>query len=429
MQATVQTVVEPPTDSIAIDLAGQIMNDLLPGTDPSLPTKSFAPAKTDEGEDYSDLVPSKPAPAKPAEPAPAKPAEPAPAKPAEPAKKEEPEGLRPEDLKTQKKSELPDDLVPDDKVDALFQGKDKEKNAFLKERGFNKTLRTEVQQLREKLTQVEAAAQDSARAKELETQLEQERQKARQLEDELGKIDLTRSPAFRSQYDDKINQVGGKMVQTLISEGVDQNEAVQFVRQVIAETKPAARERLIRDMAPGLEGTLSGLALQIDEVTQTRAAALEKWRETQAALSEVETRQRVAEITGKVDEVTGAAVSEVLKLGNPYFMKTDDADWNKEVEQRVAQVKGVLLTGDFAKIAPLVAEGLTAADLRMRYSALLKQKREVDAELDAVLKGAPRLGTRAAPASFENPADSQAIKEGQSFEEAIMSDLTPPRRR
>jgi len=426
MQATVQQVVEPPTDSIAIDLAGQIMNDLLPGSDPSLPAKAPAePVKSAEAEDYSDLVPgSKPAaPAKPAEPvAPTKPA-------AEPAKKEEPEGLRPEDLKTQKKLDLPDDLVPDDKVDALFQGKDKEKNAFLKERGFNKTLRTENQQLKEKLQQTEAAAQDSARAKELETQLEQERQKAKQLEDELGKIDLTRSPAFRSQYDDKINQVGGKMVQTLIAEGVDQNEAVNFVRQVISETKPAARERLIRDMAPGLEGTLSGLAIQIDEVTQTRAAALEKWRETQAALSEVETRQRVAEITGKVDEVTGAAVDEVLKLGNPYFMKTGDTDWNTEVDNRVSQVKGVLLTGDFGKIAPLVAEGLTAADLRHRFAVLLKQKRELESELDSVLKGSPRLGTRAAPAHYENPAENQAIKEGMSFEEAIMHDLTPPRPR
>jgi len=273
-------------------------------------------------------------------------------------------------------------------------------------------------------SKVDASTKEEA--EKLKAEVDASKKRIEELENDLGKIDLTRSSSFREQYDDKINTIGGRMVEILSKEGVEQPEAIGFVRQLLSEQKQSVRERLIDDMAPGLKGTLSALTIQIDEVVQKRNAAIENWKATTAALEETEARSKVAKITGKVDEIVTSAVDQVRKLGNPYFKQTDDEDWNKEVSDRQNTLKGILLTGDFEKIAPLVAEGLTAADLRVRYSKLLKSKRAVEKELEAVIKGAPRFEQRARSSSTSAPIDEGP--HSVPLEDAITNDLLPPKR-
>jgi hypothetical protein len=319
------------------------------------------------------------------------------------------------------------DVIKDDEVEQVFRGDEKQKAAFIKERASKKALKEQIKEMQAKLSQAQVDETAKAEADRLRAEYEQSQARIKALEDDLGRLDLTRSPEFRKQYDDRLNQLGGKMVEVLSQEGVAADEANKFVREVMAERRPSARERLIDDMAPGLKGTLLTYATQLDEVVDSRAAAIEKWKETASALEEVQTRQRVSELTGKVDEVAAAAVSEAKNLGNPYFMEIEgNSDWNLQVANRINQVKGLLLTGDFAKLAPLVAEGITAADLRSRYATLNQKLKAAEAELQDVLKGSPRLGGQPqAPGAPREPLKFGAAP----LEESIYQDLLPPQRR
>jgi hypothetical protein len=427
MQASVQEVSPEVVENIGDDLFSGITGDLLPGASAASPQINPRVEKQDEGAednpeslDISDLMPG------------SVPAEPKQEKPAPKAEESKPGELKPEDVldaSTLASDKLPEDLIREEDADKVFKGDAKAKGAFLKERAYNKTLREQLKDAQSALMAAKADAVAATEAEKFKTEVEEYKKKVETLESDIGKLDLTRSPTFRQQYDDRINQIGGKMVEVLAKEGVDQNEAVQFVRQLISEQKPSVRERLIDDMAPGLKGTLSALGIQVDEVVQNRAVALENWKSTAAALEELDTRKRVADMTGKVSEYVSAAVEEAKKLGNPYYVETKDEAWNQEVAQRQDALKGVLLSGDMSKIASFVAEGLTAADLRVRYAKLLKQKRETDSELDAVLKGSPRFSGRPQTPTSGLAEPKRSEVHAVPLEDAITNDLLPPKPR
>ena len=309
--------------------------------------------------------------------------------------------LTPESLAQQaktKEGDLPDDLLKEDEIDKLPEKKQRE--AFAKERAAHKQARQRLQELSDKVNELSSKAQDAEQVQELRQQIEQKDSELKKISDEMAKIDLTRSPEFKKQYDDRMNQVGQKMVKTLVDEGVEQSEAVQLIRSLVAETKPSVREATLDEAAPGLKGTLIAYLNQFDEVSQARGLALEKARETAASIDEAETRGRLASLSGRVDEVTDRAVKDAVALGSPFYKKVEGdeyKEWNDSVDQRIAALKGSLLNPDLDKLAPLVAEGLTAADLRNRYAGLLKQYRTLETEYKEVVGQAPGLGQNPTP--------------------------------
>lgn len=443
MQTTVVENKETPPGLIAEEITAGIMDDLLP---PGAGSPAAAPIE------IPDPITSgrEPALGQPAATPPLKtPPAPASAKAGEPVSPTELRGTaKPAAPKPADGDDQPAHLIKDNEIDAAFKNDPKAKQAILNERGYNKELRGEVKTLKgendtlkTKVAEYEAkladlqgkTSVDPNMQKEFESvkaEREQLRTELAKLQDEIGKIDLTRNPSFKAQFDDRINAVGGKMVRTLASEGVEAAEAESFVKRLVAERRPSARERMIRDYAPGLEGTLTALTLEIDAAVQERAAALEKWKDTAAGLQETEARSRLAALTSKVDDTVKTAVDEVVKLGNPYFMRVaDDPEWNAEVAKREAALRGILLTGDYAKIAPLVAEGMVSADFRARYVQLRDKYNEVVAQLEEVTRGGGTGFYGGAPRGGEGGAPAPSVPEGMPLSEAIEQDLRPPVRR
>lgn len=441
MDPSIQEEPKEVVENVGSDLFSNIAGDLLPGSEErdakrvaesnedsegEDSTPDFANSNSDEsGVDISDLMPDEAPAEKEEKEEEAKPA-------ASPEEKKE--GLSPEDVADASAlagDDMPDDLLKEEDTDKVFKKDIKAKDAFLKERAYNKSLREQLKQAQSELMAAKSDSVDPAEVSKFKEEIESYKEKVEKLEADIGQLDLTKSPAFREQYDDKINQIGTKMAKLLTQEGLDQAEAVQFVRQVIAEQRPSAREQLINDMAPGLSGTLAALGLQADEVVQARAAALENWKETSAALEETNIRKQTAQLSEKVEEYTQSALEEAKKLGNPYYMDGKTEEWNAQVQKRKEALKGILLSGDMGKVASLVAEGLTAADLRGRYAKLLKDKREVDAELASVLKGSPNLSGRPSTKGVDSNPPPTGNREKEShavpLEDAITNDLLPPK--
>ncbi len=309
-------------------------------------------------------------------------------------------------------SKLPDELIKDNEIEK-FPDK-KQRDAFAAERAAHKQARQRLQELTEKVNELSSKAQDAEAVQELRQQIEAKDAELKKVSDEMAKIDLTRSPEFKKQYDDRMNQIGQKAVQVMVSEGLDQNEALQLVRQLVAETKPSAREALLDETMPSLKGTVLAYLNQFDEVSEARALALEKAKETAAAIDESETRGRLAALAGRVDETTDKAVKDAVALGSPFYKKMDGddyAEWNSAVDNRINTLKGVLLKPDLDQLAPLVAEGLTAPDLRQRYSGLLNQYKALEAEYKEVVGQTPNLG-RNPTAQAEAPPQKRELNIG-----------------
>lgn len=443
MDVSVQEEPKEVVENVGSDLFSNIAGDLLPGSEErdakrvdaesgadageDAPSPDFTNSNSGESEvDISDLMPGE-APAKEETTPVEKKTEPA-------ASDEKKEGLSPEDVADASAlagDDMPDDLLKEEDTNKVFKKDAKAKNAFLKERAYNKSLREQLKQAQSELMAAKSDSVDPEEVSKFKEEIEAYKEKVEKLETDIGQLDLTKSPAFREQYDDKVNQIGTKMAKLLIEEGLGQDEAVQFVRQVIAEQRPSAREQLINDMAPGLSGTLAALGLQADEVAQARAAALANWKETAAAMEETSIRKQTAQLSEKVEEYTQSALEEAKKLGNPYYMEGKTEAWNAQVQKRKEALKGILLSGDMEKVAALVAEGLTAADLRGRYAKLLKDKRDVDAELSSVLKGSPNLSGRPSTKGADSgpPPSGNREKEPHAvpLEDAITNDLLPPK--
>ena len=84
-------------------------------------------------------------------------------------------------------------------------------------------------------------------------------------------------------------------------------------------------------------------------------------------------------------------------------------------------------SGDPEKLAPFVAEGLTAADLRRRYSELFKAHKELKAEHESMVAQRPPFG-RVRPSDGSQPppaAPRQAPTDSLGIEDVVTSHLQP----
>jgi len=330
------------------------------------------------------------------------------------------EAISPEDLMDDalsKPDAQPDDLLDDAEVSKVISGK-KAQNAFKKERAYNKELRQKVAQLEEAVQKSAAAEQDLEELTELKAKTEGYETQIKSLEDQIGQVDLSRSPQFRQQYDDKINSAAGKMVQLLVAEQLSSEDASAAVREILSAPNLHVREEIIEDTAPGIRGALSAHAISIDEIQQARGTALTEWKASAAALEESASKERLAEMSGHIGEVVSEAVDKVVELGNPYYKQTTNDEWNQQVGHRVDALKGLLLEGDYGKLALYVAEGLVADDLRSRHLLLMQKAKDLESQLSDVVKSGPSFqGTT--PQGGNAPAQQEITLGNGTLEDEI----------
>lgn len=319
---------------------------------------------------------------------------------------------------------MPADLLKDADIERFSDRKQRE--AFVKERASHKEARQRLQELTQKVNELSSKAQDAEQLVEIRKQLEARDAEAKRLEAEIAKIDLSRSPEFRKRYDDRLNQLGRRMVDALAAEGVPAEEASRLVRGLVAERRPSARESALDEAAPSLKGTLLAFLTQFDETAQERQTALDKAKETAAAIGEAESRARLAAMAGQVDSAADKAVAEAIALGSPYYKEVaGNDDWNAAIKERVQTLKGLLLSQDPEKLAPFVAEGITAADTRRRYAELFKRFKELEAEHAKVIGSSPPFG-RVLPAAGEAPAPARKpLNMALGLEDIVTDQLAP----
>jgi len=136
------------------------------------------------------------------------------------------------------------------------------------------------------------------------------------------------------------------------------------------------------------------------DVQAERQQALAKWQETRAALDFESKRSAEIKLMENVERDMGAAIENVRKAGNFMFATSDtDEAWNKQVEERINTVRGIMRSAKPDVVASLVMEGVTAKATRDLFMAAHQRVQELQAQLKDMVAVSPSVQGSGAPSA------------------------------
>ena len=281
-----------------------------------------------------------------------------------------------------------------------------------------KSKAAEVERDRELLTAQLKELEEKLAAAPKAEDVEAAKKRAAEYEDELGKIDVTRSPRFQEMYEKPIRELFGKVVQQFMKAGHPQELAVQKARLVFKPgmQDPQAIAQVLEDESSLVVGAVSALLDEREALAQRREDALENWRQEQAAGAEDMKRREAATISEQLNKHAAAGFGRALKEGSWLYKEGVDDNWNNGVKARKDAVMGFIRGGKPDELAYLVAEGVAAPTYRQlanRYKAeaddLRDQLTRIGGNRPGVGGGAPAApgtGAPAAPTNFRDYVDA-----------------------
>lgn len=217
-----------------------------------------------------------------------------------------------------------------------------------------------------------------------------------QLEERVGKLDISQSAVFRQQYDLPINELFNKSLSALVHAGKSQEAAKQLLQRLIRPgTDAATIQEMLQGEPPMLQGMLYQNALQAAELQKRRTTAITDWRSTRAQLQEEEQRQAQASFAQQMETHVSTGVDALRTEGSWLYKESAvDQKWNATIAQRLDVVKGILKTATPEVVAKYVADGVAAKTYREWGEANAKRVRALEAELRSMGVSRPAVGAR-----------------------------------
>lgn len=241
-----------------------------------------------------------------------------------------------------------------------------------------------------------------------------------QLEDKLGQFSVAETTAFKEQHDVPIQQRYARAVRVLEQTGEFNREQAEKIVEKASRLKFQDRQRYLMDEAPELNGVLGNLFLDIDERVEARAEAIRNHRATHKELEEMAVRKSQVESVRSVEQHLAKSFEELEAEGNFFFKESKgqaptSQAWNREIQDRKAAIKALMLKNDSAQIAKYVADGFTARLLREDYRKLRAENAALKKQNESMKASSPRL-------SSSGPAGNRATKiEGDSTADMLGS--------
>jgi len=300
--------------------------------------------------------------------------------------------------------------APDDDHSSEMDFKEpKQKNAWAKIKAEKKELQQQLKDLTSRM--------ESNKPPEMQMVLDLQR-KLEEAENKIGQLDITQTHAFKSRFDGQMQDLARQGISALVYTGKDAKEAEVLVTKILdPRHTPDEVQGMLYDLPQVVQGALLNVVVQHGQLRQTRDDAVKNWKDTRAALSQQEARDREIRLAHDVETETAAAIDRAVAAGN-WMFKTgagqDEATqkWNQGVSERISVVKGTLRTAKPVELAELVVEGLSARPLRGLYAEARTRIKKLEDELARIEGRVPRLGADsrsarapAAPDKLRSPTD------------------------
>lgn len=222
----------------------------------------------------------------------------------------------------------------------------------------------------------------------------------KQLQDDLGKIELSRSPAFREKFDAPINQKCLEIAAVLEQNGVPKEEAQQRAVALVS-ADPAQLADAIANLPTLAQGEIGIRARDARKIMVDREAELAEWRKSQIGLSEVQHREDNVRFAQHAAELADKAIADIRALTPdkgqiPAYVVTDK-DFASERDAREAAFKEWFVRAPEEQKVSAMLEGFMA----IKTYEMLQQTMLENMQLKQAL--AIRLGA-AAPRVSPTPA-------------------------
>jgi hypothetical protein len=240
-----------------------------------------------------------------------------------------------------------------------------------------------------------------------------------ELEAELGRLDLERSPEFRKRYDAPIQNLANRSLSLLIRSGVEEEQARDVLRRVWSTDDLRQRELPFDDLEVDISSNVIGTILQAsverDDMVKARQEALEDWKSSKAAVEEQAKQEKQARDSKAVKELLSNAVSSVREENNPFFQTVEgNQEWNTTVVDHYEKaLTDVLRRNDPSEVSKLVAHGLTFSALLNRYAKERQRRQALEQSLSSDTPSSPAPGRPINPAprarASQSPQTSREV--------------------
>ena len=220
------------------------------------------------------------------------------------------------------------------------------------------------------------AARESALAEKL-TAAEQ---KTKQLEEDIGKLDLERSPTFRQQYDTPIYGKEDEITSILTQNGMQANEAKELSRTILQTADPNDVPNLIGNLPTITQGMLMVKYNEANELWAKRDQALSDWRQTQMGLNAVSAKTNAVVDAQRRSELAATAFT---RIASEPVMKWDDEVTVAKRNTAIEQAKAWYQQAPEDQIAAAAMEGALAPLAYERIAALEAENAELRRTLNA----------------------------------------------
>ena len=173
-------------------------------------------------------------------------------------------------------------------------------------------------------------------------QLNKKDEENRQLQEDLGKLELSRSPAFKEKYDTPLEKVCTDIASALQQNGVPQDESFDRAAAIMAADQNQLGE-LIGNLPTMAQGEVLVHTREAQRLFGERDAELNEWRTSQIGAEAVATRQDAIAVAQRTAALADQAIGILRGLspdgGLPPAYAVTDADLAKQRDDREAGFK------------------------------------------------------------------------------------------
>lgn len=235
------------------------------------------------------------------------------------------------------------ELQPEQQVAAPQNMPDNANHAWAAIRAQASQYRRQAEEFRNKYNEVVDGARKFAdERKAFEDRIAALEKERVSLQDDIGRMDLTRSVQFREQYDKPILEVQSDIARTLIDNGIDKEQAVRAAEQIVTSDRDDVPQ-LLSNLPTYAQGIVMVAFDKADKLYAQREHAISEWRQTQEGLDQSSTRGRVIADARHTLELANDAINLVRSLPEskgmvPAFQVTEPT-FAADREQKVDQFK------------------------------------------------------------------------------------------
>lgn len=285
------------------------------------------------------------------------------------------------------------DLAPEQKIDPPQNLDERQNHAWAAMRAQMAESRRQAEEFRQKYNGVvDSAKQYQAEKVEFGNKLNAKDARIKELEDELGKIDLSRSPEFKQRYDAPISGIRDEISKLLVANGYEEAQSTQLAEQIVL-TESAKVPEMLTQLPTHVQGMIMIHAQNADKLWGERDQALQNWKQSAEGLAAVAERgsavvnaQHIAQLAEKaIATAKGLPVDQLA----PAFQVTDDQQFIADRDAQEQKFKAWVQSAPEEQKYVAMFEGFMAG----KTYEMLQQTWLENQQLKGLLYQRGRLGT------------------------------------